>query len=193
MAVSARKPAIAPSLPAVTDAISMLKEAHRQVTEWFAEFASAKSATRKRDLALQICHALRIHMAIEEEIFYPAFLQATDDDVILDGAESDHANARRLINELLSVESMDELDDATVRLLNDVIAQHTDGQECAGGMFVEAEESDMDLEWLGSQLRARQQQLEQDWIHDAAKPLKAAAEHDAGAQITDAGLLGSMV
>jgi hypothetical protein len=36
-------------------------------------------ASKKRQLATSICDALAVHTTIEEEIFYPAFLQATED------------------------------------------------------------------------------------------------------------------
>jgi hypothetical protein len=153
-----------------TDAISMLKDAHRQISELFAEFSSAKSAAKKGDLAMTICRALHVHMAIEEEIFYPAFLQASDDLVIFDAALCDHGNARRLINEIRRLQSMDDVANAKMHLLSDMIAQHIDEEECAGGMFSEAEESDMNLKFLEHQLHVRQRQLEQEWIRN---PMRA--------------------
>ena len=59
------------------DAIALLKADHRQVETWFEQFEKARSDDRKRDLATNICDALRVHNAIEEEILYPAFYEPT--------------------------------------------------------------------------------------------------------------------
>src|SRR5690349_2318230 len=61
------------------DAIALLKADHRQVEEWFEQFEKARDDNRKQELATNICNALKVHTTIEEEIFYPAFLEATDD------------------------------------------------------------------------------------------------------------------
>ena len=61
------------------DAIALLKADHRQVAQWFGQFEKTKSDQRKLDLATRICNALVVHTTIEEEIFYPAFLDATED------------------------------------------------------------------------------------------------------------------
>ena len=51
------------------DAVALLKADHRQVEAWFAQFSKSRSNGRKEQLAGQICAALRVHTAIEEEIF----------------------------------------------------------------------------------------------------------------------------
>jgi hemerythrin superfamily protein len=61
-----------------SDAIALLKADHRQVEQWFEQFEKARDDDRKLTLATQICNALKVHTAIEEEIFYPAFLEATE-------------------------------------------------------------------------------------------------------------------
>ena len=61
------------------DAITLLKSDHREVEGLFAQFEKARSESKKKDLADKICNALRAHATIEEEIFYPAFLEATGD------------------------------------------------------------------------------------------------------------------
>ena len=58
------------------DAIALLKADHRQVEKWFAEFRKSRAAGKKGTLAEQICNALKVHTIIEEELFYPAFLEA---------------------------------------------------------------------------------------------------------------------
>ena len=72
MAAPARKskPARAP------DAVALLKADHKRVKEWFAEFETSRSDSKKKTLATNICNALTVHCEIEEEIFYPAFLAA---------------------------------------------------------------------------------------------------------------------
>jgi hypothetical protein len=65
--------------PARTDAVALLKADHRQVEGWFKQCAGARPSRKKQTLASQICAALRVPTTIEEEIFYPAFLQATKD------------------------------------------------------------------------------------------------------------------
>src|SRR5262245_63919096 len=57
------------------DAIALLKADHREVKGWFAELEKTGSSSRKQDLAQKICKALTAHTIIEEEIFYPAFLE----------------------------------------------------------------------------------------------------------------------
>ena len=76
------------------DAIALLKADHRQVESWFDQFEKAKSSARKGQLANTICEALIVHTEIEEEIFYPAFLQATEDKDLHHEAVVEHAGAK---------------------------------------------------------------------------------------------------
>ena len=81
----------------VTNAIELLKADHRQAEQLFEQFESARSKDRKQELARQVCQALEVHTKIEEEIFYPAFLEATDEASIHHEAEIEHEGARKLI------------------------------------------------------------------------------------------------
>jgi len=123
------------------DAVALLKSDHRQVEQWFEEFEKARSAKVKQRLATEICNALRVHTEIEEEIFYPAFLQATKD---ADMEESDPS---------------DDYFDSKVHVLSEMIKHHVKEEEKPDGMFAEARKSKMDLAALGQQLRHRKAEL----------------------------------
>ena len=66
------------------DAIALLKADHREVERYFEEFEKARSDDRKQELAAKICAALTVHATIEEEIFYPAFLEATEEEELFE-------------------------------------------------------------------------------------------------------------
>jgi hemerythrin superfamily protein len=144
------------------DAISLLKADHRQVEGWFQQFEKARSDDRKQDLAQKICLALKVHAAIEEEIFYPAFLEATDETDIHHEAEIEHDGAKKLIAEIESSGPQDDYFDARVTVLSEMIKHHVKEEEKRGGMFTKAKQSDMDLEQLGQQLQRRKDQLMSD-------------------------------
>ncbi|MDB6083802.1 MAG: hemerythrin protein [Gammaproteobacteria bacterium] len=144
------------------DAVAFLKQEHRRIAEWFDEYDSARSNVRKQELALRICRELRVHAAMEEDLFYPALLRATDDPVRREMAVlHEHTDSQRLIEQIMQSSPIDELFDSRVRILADVIAQHVEEEECPGGIFEEAEQSGMDLPFLGIQLQVRRHQLEQ--------------------------------
>jgi hypothetical protein len=145
-----------------TNAIAMLRGGYREVIDWFSEYDSAASNVKKQELASKICRTLRVHMAIQEQIFYPAFLLAIQDPLAYAGAVNDHAATQRLIEQILESSPIDEQFDSQVRLLRDVITQFANEEDCAGGLFAQAQESDMDLELVGLQMRKRQNQLEDD-------------------------------
>jgi hemerythrin superfamily protein len=142
------------------DAIALLKADHRQVKEWFEEFESARSANKKQGLATSICKALTVHTTIEEEIFYPAFLQATKDKDMHHEAVVEHDGAKKLIAEIEQSSPADDFFDAKVKVLSEMIKHHVKEEEQADGMFAEAKKSRMDLEALGAELQARKEQLE---------------------------------
>jgi hemerythrin superfamily protein len=141
------------------DAIALLKSDHRHVEKWFGEFKKAKSVKRKADLAGKICNALKVHTMIEEEIFYPAFLAATDDREIHHEAEVEHAGAKKLIVEIEALSPGDEYYDAKVSVLSEMIRHHVKEEEKPGGMFSEARKSDMDLDEIGLRLKAKKEDL----------------------------------
>src|ERR1700754_1559643 len=82
-----------------TDAIALLKTDHRAVEKLFETFESARRDDRKQAIAHQICVELKIHILLEEEIFYPAFRGKIEDDT-LDEAYVEHDGAKVLINDI---------------------------------------------------------------------------------------------
>ncbi len=141
------------------DAIALLKADHRQVEQWFEEFESSRSDSKKNQLAQQICQALTVHTSIEEEIFYPAFLDATEEEDIHHEAEVEHDGAKKLIAQIEDSSADDDYFDAKVKVLSEMIKHHVNEEEKRDGMFAKARGADMDLKSLGEQLAARKAQL----------------------------------
>jgi hemerythrin superfamily protein len=157
MKQEAKTPAKAPAR--AKDAVALLKADHREVEQWFEQIAKSRSEDRKQELAEKICNALRVHTQIEEEMFYPAFLDATGATDLHHEAEVEHVGAKRLIAEIEASSPDDEYFDAKVKVLSEMIKHHVKEEEQSGGMFAQAAESEMDLKELGRQLQARKDEL----------------------------------
>jgi hemerythrin superfamily protein len=170
---------------APTDAIGLLKADHRQVEEWFEEFESARSDAKKKSLATSICQALRVHTRIEEEIFYPAFLEATEEEDIHHEAEVEHNGAKNLIAEIEAIGPDDDYYDAKVKVLSEMIKHHVNEEEKRDGMFAKARQSDMDLKGLGESLAARKAELMSGETSEDA----LASKRRAGESSTEKGLI----
>jgi hemerythrin superfamily protein len=158
------------------DAIALLKADHRQVETWFASFEKARSESRQADLAAKICKALTVHAEIEEEIFYPAFIEATGDEDTHHEAIVEHAGAKKLIAEIEASSPGEDYFEAKVKVLSEMVKHHVKEEEQPGGMFSEARKSDMDLVALGKQLAARKREL----MTGASPSRRPAREQSAG-------------
>jgi hemerythrin superfamily protein len=142
------------------DAVALLKADHRQVEQWFSQFEKTNSAGKKHQLVSNICAALTVHTSIEEEIFYPAFLKATQDKDMHHEAIVEHAGAKDLIAQIQDMSPSDDYFDAKVTVLSEMIKHHVKEEEQPGGMFAEAKKSGMDLRALGERLLARKRELQ---------------------------------
>ena len=100
-----------------------------------------------------------VHAQIEEEIFYPAFLEATKDKDMHHEAAVEHMCAKELIADIADSGPSDDYFDSKVHVLSEMIKHHVKEEEQPGGMFAEAKKSQMDLNELGAELNARKQEL----------------------------------
>ena len=144
------------------DAITLLTDDHeevRQLFEQYQEFAEDAAADdeAKRTLAEEICTMLTVHATIEEEIFYPAARDALDDDSLLNEAEVEHQAAKDLIEQIQNSDPGDPLYDAQVKVLGEYVNHHVEEEE--GQLFPLVQQTDIDLDALGEELSARQEEL----------------------------------
>ena len=143
----------------ILDAIALLKADHRKVEGLFASCQAAKSATKKKALAEQICLELTVHTHIEEDIFYPACEGGIDDDLWHE-AYVEHDGATVTIAEIEAGNPGDEFYDAKVKVLSEMIKHHVKEEEKrAQGMFAQARSAGLDIEALGAQITAEKKQL----------------------------------
>ncbi|MBV8144894.1 MAG: hemerythrin domain-containing protein [Gammaproteobacteria bacterium] len=150
------------------DAVTLLKSDHQQVKAWFAQFTKATDQVRQGTLARDICHALRVHTTLEEEIFYPAFLESTGNKAVHHEAEVEHQAAERLIAEIEDSTPADDFFTARVNVLGELIKHHVREEEKPAGLFAKARKAGMDLKGLGAQLAERKSQLEAERREEAA-------------------------
>jgi hemerythrin-like domain-containing protein len=142
------------------DAIALLTEDHENVKQMFEQFEGLgdRAHATKKKLATQICTELTKHPTAEEEIFYPAVRAATKkNEDLVDEATVEHASAKDLIAQIMEMESTEELFDAKVKVLSEMIEHHVEEEE--NEMFPKARDAGLDLEALGQQIAERKAQI----------------------------------
>jgi hypothetical protein len=140
------------------NALELLEQDHRQVEELFDQYDQLKADDhRKGDLAQKICVALEIHAQIEEEIFYPQARDATKDNDLIDESVVEHATVKNLISEIEEMQVGDNLFDAKIRVLGEIVKLHIHEEEQE--LFPELESAHIDLEAVGKKLSERKSAL----------------------------------
>jgi hypothetical protein len=142
------------------DAITLLTADHKKVKALFGQFDKLKekgSDAEKSDLVATVCNELKVHTAIEEEIFYPAVRKAIEDSDLMDEALVEHAGAKDLIAQLEDMDTDDDLYDAKVTVLGEQIDHHVKEEE--GEMFAKAEKAKVDTVALGAKMLKRKMEL----------------------------------
>ena len=145
------------------DAIELLEKQHREVEAMFERFENMtdRAKVSKKKLADEICNALIMHTTIEEEIFYPATREASkdkEDDDMIDEAVVEHASAKDLIAQIMEMDPDDDLYDAKVKVLSELVEHHVEEEE--EEMFPRTRELKLDLAALGAEMQARQKEIE---------------------------------
>ena len=140
------------------DAINLLKADHRKVEQLFKDFEKAKEDDgRKQQIAMQICNELKVHTRIEEEIFYPESREFLKDEDIVNEAIVEHQAAKDLIAQIEGMEPSDEMYDAKVTVLQEMIEHHVEEEEKE--YFPEVQKSEMDTKAIGERMMARKEEL----------------------------------
>jgi len=143
------------------DAIALLIEDHETVKSMFEQYEELgdRAHVSKQKLALQICEELTKHTMIEEEIFYPAVRKAIKDEDMMDEAVVEHASAKDLIAQIQSMDPTEDLYDAKVKVLSEMIEHHVEEEETE--MFPKVRKAkQLDLEELGQAMAARKEQIQ---------------------------------
>jgi hemerythrin superfamily protein len=144
---------------ASTDAVALLKADHRKVEGLFEKFESAKSETKKKTLADQICLELTIHTKIEEDVFYPACKGEIEDDLWHE-AYVEHDGAKVMVAEIEAGKPGDEFYEAKVKVLSEQIKHHVREEERrVEGMFAQAKAAGLDTEALGAKMATEKKRL----------------------------------
>lgn len=142
------------------DAVALLKSDHAEVHAWFEDYEKLGDNANgaKSKLVAQICKALTVHTQIEEEIFYPAVFKASDDlEDMVEEAVVEHASAKDLIAQLQDMDPEDDLYDAKVKVLGELIDHHVEEEE--EEMFPKARKAKVDMVALGDEMAMRKDEL----------------------------------
>jgi hypothetical protein len=140
-------------------ALELLKQDHDKVKKSFKEFEKLdrEDSETMQQLVQTVCEELKVHTALEEEIFYPAVREAIEDEDIMNEAQVEHDTAKMLIEQLENMGPDDPNYHATFTVLGEYVRHHVKEEE--DEMFPQASKADLDLEELGARMRARKTEL----------------------------------
>src|ERR1700738_748687 len=105
------------------DAISILKADHERVKKLFDEFQDAKSRPRKKKIVTEALTELKVHAAVEEDLFYPSVRRKLEKPM-MNEADEEHHVAKVLIAELDSMSGSEDHYDAKFKVLSENVRHH---------------------------------------------------------------------
>jgi hemerythrin superfamily protein len=145
------------------DCLDLLTADHNRVRGLFKRFKDAEEkddTATMQEVVAKIVEELTIHTTIEEEIFYPAIKSETEDikDTVDEGLEEHHV-AKRLMDELPTVEAGSDEWVAKVKVLIESVEHHAEEEEKEMFPPVRSNTAKDALDALGEQLADRKVEM----------------------------------
>jgi hypothetical protein len=137
-------------------AVSLLKEDHDRVKALFDQFEEAKSGPAKVKTVRAALAELKVHAAVEEELFYPAVRKPVGKQ-IMNEADEEHHVAKLLVAELDRMDGSESHFDAKFTVLPENVRHHIKEEE--DEMLPKTRKVKVDFEALAQKMRARKKRL----------------------------------
>ena len=153
-------------------AVSMLKADHDLVKDLFDQFEAAKSRAAKVKIVRKALTELKVHAAIEEELFYPS-VRAKIGKEIMNEADEEHHVAKLLIAELDVMDGSESHFDAKFHVLSENVRHHIEEEE--GEMLPKAKGVKLDFAALAEKMRRRKERLLADGVPPVGEEIMVAA------------------
>jgi hypothetical protein len=137
-------------------ATALLKEDHDKVKGLFDRFEAARSRAAKVRIVREALTELKVHAAIEEELFYPAVRKPVGKE-IMNEADEEHHVAKLLIAELDRMDGSESHFDAKFLVLAENVRHHIKEEE--DEMLPKARKVKVDFDALAQRMQARKERL----------------------------------
>jgi hemerythrin superfamily protein len=158
-------------------ALVLLKKDHDTVKDLFDSFEKATSRPAKVKIVTQSLSELKVHAAIEEEIFYPAVRKSVGKD-IMNEADEEHHVAKVLIAELEGMDGREDHYDAKFTVLSENVRHHIKEEE--NEVFPKVKDATMDFEALSRKMSRRKETLLAQGVPPTAEEAMVSASHGRG-------------
>lgn len=137
-------------------AVVLLKEDHDRVQALFDQFEAARSRPAKVKIVRAALTELKVHAALEEELFYPA-VRAKVGKEVMNEADEEHHVAKLLIAELDGMVGSESHFDAKFTVLAENVRHHIKEEE--NEMLPKAQKVKLDFAALAERMTARREKL----------------------------------
>jgi hypothetical protein len=141
-------------------AIALLKADHRQMLERFKRFFTLRYPLERQREWQALSEAINRHMAVEAEVFYRVFLDATEDSLLHFVATVGHEEIAAEMRDVLEGPAANTDLISRVRAVKTEFLHHVSDMEKDGGMFDEVRRSNINHEVLAWLVRAHYASLE---------------------------------
>lgn len=107
------------------NAVDLLEQQHKEALAMMKELESSEPGTKRKQLFSKLQAALTGHMAIEEEVFYPAVISASskDGEPIAEGYE-EHVVARVALDRCVRSIGQERLFQVRIGVLKELVNHH---------------------------------------------------------------------
>lgn len=142
-------------------AAAMLKEDHDRVQALFDAFETAKTRAAKVKIVRAALAELKVHAAIEEELFYPA-VRARVGKELMNEADEEHHVAKLLVAELDTMDGSESHFDAKFTVLAENVRHHIKEEE--NELLPKARTAKVDFAALAAKMQKRKDRLLADGV-----------------------------
>jgi hemerythrin superfamily protein len=147
------------------DAIALLKSDHKTMRSLLGQLekSTSRGVKTRKELLVRIEANLKAHTSIEEEIFYPAFKEASrksdDDKMYFEALEEHRAAGDLVLPDLLGTNPASEQFSGRAKVLKELVEHHAGEEEKE--MFPRARKlmDRAELSALGERMQMRKREL----------------------------------